>query len=78
MKLVDARGVVKNRLGGNFYLVILSKAFFNPNLDETLLAEDKIECYDVKVYSRPRVFGGKQIIKDRDQVGRYVKLGISW
>ena len=59
LQLVDARGVVKNCLDGKRYLVIISKAFFNPNLYETLLVEDQIECYGVKVYSRPRVFGGK-------------------
>ena len=32
----------------------------------------------MKVYSRPRVFGGKQLVEAREQVGRSVKLGISW
>ena len=32
----------------------------------------------VKVYSCPGVFGGKQLVKARDQVGRSVKMGISW
>ena len=27
---------------------------------------------------RPRLCGGKQIVEARDQVGRSVKLGISW
>ena len=43
LQLVDAMGVVKNRLDGNRYLVILRQAFFNPNLDKTLLEEDQIE-----------------------------------
>ena len=77
-QLVDARGVVKNCLDGKRYLVILWKYFFNPNSDETLLAEDQIKCYGVKVYYFPRVFGGKQLVKDRDQVGRSVKIGIYW
>ena len=75
---MDARGVVKNRLDGKRYLIIIRQDFFNPSSDETLLAEDKIECYGVKVFSRPRVFGGKQLVEARDQVGRVVKLGISW
>ena len=43
LQLVDARGVVKNRLDGKSYLIIIRRAFFNPNSDETLLAEDQIE-----------------------------------
>ena len=43
-----------------------------------MLAEDQIECHSVKVYSRPRVFGGKQLVEAKDQVGRIVKLAISW
>ena len=78
MKLVDARGVVKNSMDGKRYLLILSQDLFNPNLDKTLLAEDQIECYSFKVYYSPRVLGRKQLVKDRDQVGRSVKLGISW
>ena len=78
LQLVDARGVVKNLLGGKPYLVILRQDFFNPNSDKTLLTEDQIKCYGVKVYSPPRVFGGKQLVEDRDQVGRSVKLGKSW
>ena len=78
LKLVDARGVVKNRIDGKCYLAILRQDFFNPNSDKTLLAENQIECCGVKVHSRPRVFGGKQLVKARDQVGRSVKLGISW
>ena len=69
---------MKDHLDGKRYLVILRQDFFNPNSDETLLAEDQIKCYNVKVYSRPRVFDGKQLVEDRDQVGRYVKLCISW
>ena len=76
MQLVDARGVVKNRLDGKSYLVIVRQVFFNPSSDETLLAEDQIACHGVKVYSCPRVFGGKQLVKARDQVGRVVKLAI--
>ena len=78
LQLVDARGVVKNRLDGKRYLIIIRQAFFNPSSDETLLTEDQIECHGVKVFSRPRVFGGKQLVEARDQVGRVVKLGISW
>ena len=78
MQLVDARGVVKNRLDGKHYLVIFRKAIFNPNSDKTLLAEDQIERYGVKVYSHPRVFGGKQLVEAQDQVGRSIKIGISW
>ena len=78
LQLVYARGVVKNLLDGKRCLEILRQAFFNPNLDEALLAEDQIECYGVKVYSRPRVFGGKQLVEARYQLGRSVKLGISW
>ena len=78
LQLVYARGVLKNLLVWKRYLEILRQDFFNPNSDETLLAEDQIECYGVKVYSRPRVFGGRQLVKARDQVGRSVKLGISW
>ena len=69
---------MKNCLDGKRKLVIIRKYFFNPNLDETLLAEYQIECYGVKLYSCPRVFGGKQLVEARYQVGRYVKLGISW
>ena len=50
MQLVDARVVVKNRLDGKSYLVIVRQAFFNPNSDETLLAEDQIERHGVKVF----------------------------
>ena len=42
------------------------------------MEEEKIECYGVKVYPRPRVFGGNQFIDSRDQAGSQVKLGISW
>ena len=45
LQLVDARGVVKNRLDGKSYLVIIRQAFFNSNSDETLLGEDQIEYY---------------------------------
>ena len=37
LQLVDARGVVKNRLDGKRYLIIIRQAFFNPSSDETLL-----------------------------------------
>ena len=77
LQLVDARGVVKNRLDGNSYLVIIRQAFFNSNSDETL-AEDQIECNGVQVFSRPRVFGGDQKVVARDQVGRVVHLVIYW
>ena len=40
--------------------------------------EDKMECYEVKVYSDPRVFGGKQLIDAIYPVGNSVKLGIYW
>ena len=78
LQLLDARGVVKNCLDRKSYLVIFRQACFNPSSDETLLAEDQIECRSVKVYSRPRVFGGKQLVEARDQVGRVVKLTIEW
>ena len=42
------------------------------------MAEDQIEFYGANIYSRPRVFGGKQLVEARDQVGRPVKLVISW
>ena len=32
----------------------------------------------MKVYSLPRVFGGKQLFEARYHVGRSIKLGISW
>ena len=57
---------------------MVRQAFFNQNVDETLLAEDQIECYVVKVYYHRRVLGGKHLIDARDQVVRSVKLGISW
>ena len=57
---MDARGVVKNRLDGKSYLVILRQALFNPNSNKTLLVEYQIECNGVEVFSCPRVFGGKQ------------------
>ena len=41
LQLIDARGVVENRMGGKRYLVILRQAFFNPNSDETLFTEDQ-------------------------------------
>ena len=66
-----------NCLDGKSYMFILRQSLFNTNSDKTLLAEDKIECSGVKVFSRPRVFG-KQLVEYRDQVGRIVKLGISW
>ena len=31
LQLLDARGVMKNRLDGKRYMVILRQAFFNPN-----------------------------------------------
>ena len=77
LQLVDAKGVMKKRLDGKRYMVITGQDLFNPNLDNTLLAEDQIECYDVKVYSCPRVFDGKQLVEARYQVGRSIKLGIS-
>ena len=42
------------------------------------MAEDQIECNGVKVFYSTRVFGGKKLVESRDQVGRIVKLGISW
>ena len=39
-QLVDAIDVVKNHLYGKFYKVILRKSYFDPNSDETLLAEE--------------------------------------
>ena len=78
MQLVDARGVVKNRLDGKRYLIIVRQAFFNQSSDETSLAEDQIDCHSVKVYSCPRVFGGDQLVVAKDQVGHRVKLEIEW
>jgi len=78
LQLVDARGVVKNRLDGKNYLVIIRQAFYNSNSDETLLAEDQIECHGVQVLSRPRVFGGPQKVIAKDQFGRVVNLAIDW
>ena len=69
--------MVKNRLDGKRYLVIPRQDFCNPNSDKTLLAEDQIECYGVKVCSRPSLFGGKQLVEARDQVGSSIKLVIS-
>ena len=43
LQLVDVRVVVKNRLDGKRYLIILRKYLFNPNSDDTLLAEDQID-----------------------------------
>ena len=76
MQLVDARGVVKNCQDGKRNLVTLRLYFYDPNSDNTLLAEDQIKCYGVKVYFCPRVFGGKQLIDARYQVGLQVKLGL--
>ena len=76
--MVDATGVMKNRLDRKSYLVILIQAFFNKNSDKNLLAENQICCYCVKVYLRPRIFGGKQLVEARYQVGHQVKLVISW
>ena len=78
LQLIDARGVVKNILNRKRYLFIVRQAFLNTNSEETLLAEDQIECYGVKAQSLPRVFGGKKLINARDQVGIPVKLGIIW
>ena len=69
---------MKNRLDGKSYFIIVRQFFFNPSSDETLLAEDQKECHGVKVYSRPRVFGGKQLVEARYQVGRVFKLVIQW
>ena len=54
LQLIDARCVVKTFLDGRRYLVILRQALFNPNSDENLFAEDQIDFYGVKVYSRPK------------------------
>ena len=59
-------------------MIIIRQVFFNPSLDETLLAQDQIECHGVKVYSCPRFFGGNQLVEARDQVRRVVKLAIEW
>ena len=68
---------MKNRLDGNSYLVIVRQAFFNKNLDKTLLADNQIECHGVKVLLCLRVFGGKQLVEARYQVVRIFKLVIS-
>ena len=78
LQLVDERGVVKNSLNRKRYLIVIREVFFNPSSEKTLLAEDQIDCHGVKVYSRPRVFGGKQLVEARDPVGRIVKLSIAW
>ena len=78
LQLVDTRSVIKNRLDGKRYLVILRRALFKANLDKTLLEKDQIECFCVKVYSRPRAFGRKQLVEARYQVVRSVKLYVSW
>ena len=69
---------MKNGLDVKCYLVIIRQVLFNPNSDDTLLTEDQIYSYGVNVYSRPRIFGGKQLIDTREQVGHSIKLGISW
>ena len=78
LQLVNARGVVKNRLDVKRYLVIVRKAFFNPNSYKTLLEKYQIKFFGVQVYLHPRVFCGKYLIDARDQVGHSVKLGIYW
>ena len=42
LQLVDMRGVVKHRMDGKIYLVILIKDLFNPNAYKTLLEEEQI------------------------------------
>ena len=66
LQLVDARGVVNNRLDRKRYLIVIRQALFNTSSYETLLAEDQIECHSVKVYSRPRFIGGKQLVEAKD------------
>ena len=73
LQLVDARGVVKNRLDGKSYLVIIRQTFSNSNSDETLLAEDQIECHGVQVFSRPRVFSDNLLVTAKDpRPGKYL------
>ena len=43
-----------------------------------MLAEDLIECHGVKVFSRPRVLGGKQLVEAKEQVVHIIKLAIAW
>ena len=69
---------MKTFLDGKRYLVIVRQDFFNPIMDKTLLEEDQIECFGIKEYSHPRIFGGKMLIDARDQVGNYLKISISW
>ena len=76
LKLINERGVVKNLLDRKRYLFIFRQEFLNPNSDKTLLVEEKIECYGLKVYSFPTVFGSKKLIDAKDQVGGLVKLSI--
>ena len=76
LQLVDVSGIVKNSLDGKRYYVFVRQNYFNLNLDKTLLEEDQIEFFGVKVYSSPRVSGKKQLIDDRYQVDHSVKLGI--
>ena len=40
---------MKNHLGGKQYMVLVRQAFFNTNSYETLMEEDQIEWYGVKV-----------------------------
>ena len=42
--------MVKNCLYGKSYLFVIRQDFFNPNSDETLLAEDHIECNVAKIF----------------------------
>ena len=42
--------MVKNRLDGKSYLVILRQALFNPNSNKTLLVEYQIEYNGVKLF----------------------------
>ena len=65
-------------MDGKWYIVIVGQKFSNPNSDETLLEEEHIEDDGLNVYSHPRVFGGRQLINSKDQVGRPVKIGICW
>ena len=52
--------------------------FFNPNSDDTLMVEDKIEWFGVKVYSCPKYSGVCKIMDSSYQYGCPVKLGIMW
>ena len=76
--IINAMGELKNCLDRKRYLVIVRQVVLNPDSDDTLLAEYQIECYGLKVYSCPSLFGGKQLVNAKYQIWKPVKLGIIW